>query len=92
MIRPGGLQLVVPHLFAFPSFSFIGWVAKEYVTPPILSTTRGALRGLTPESEVTMSATAGGITLSLVHHEGWMVSDHETIFHCIPVQLTNRGG
>ncbi len=58
MIGPsGGLQLVVPPPICFPSFSFIGEVAKEYVTPPRLSTTGDALRGLTQESEEgTMSA------------------------------------
>jgi hypothetical protein len=33
MIGPGGLLLVVPHLFiCCPSFSFMGGVAKEYIT------------------------------------------------------------
>jgi hypothetical protein len=33
MIGPGGLLLVILHLFGCPSFSFDGWgVAKEYVT------------------------------------------------------------
>jgi hypothetical protein len=32
MIAPGGLLLVVPHIFAVPAFSFMGGVAKEYIT------------------------------------------------------------
>jgi len=32
MIAPGGLLLVVPHIFVCPSFSFIREVAKEYIT------------------------------------------------------------
>jgi hypothetical protein len=32
MIGPGGLLLVVPHLFALPVFCFMGGVAKEYIT------------------------------------------------------------
>jgi hypothetical protein len=32
MICPGGLLLVVPHPFAVPGFSFMGGVAKEYIT------------------------------------------------------------
>jgi hypothetical protein len=33
MIRPGGLLLVILHLFAVPSFQFYGWgCKKEYIT------------------------------------------------------------
>jgi hypothetical protein len=32
MIRPGGLLLVVPHLFAFPVSVFMGGIAKEFIT------------------------------------------------------------
>jgi hypothetical protein len=32
MVRPGGLLLVVPHLFAVPISVFMGEVAKEYTT------------------------------------------------------------
>jgi hypothetical protein len=32
MIGPGGLLLVVPPLICCPSFSFMGGVAKEYIT------------------------------------------------------------
>jgi hypothetical protein len=57
MIGPGGLLLVVPHSFAvLVSFSFMGGVAKEYITKlgcekyfsqrHILSTAGDALREL----------------------------------------------
>jgi hypothetical protein len=29
MIDPGGLLLVLPHVYAVPSFSFIGGIAKK---------------------------------------------------------------
>jgi hypothetical protein len=32
MICPSGLLLVVPHLFSLPISSFMGGVAKEYIT------------------------------------------------------------
>jgi hypothetical protein len=32
MIGPGGLLLVVPQPICCPSFSFMGGVAKEYIT------------------------------------------------------------
>jgi hypothetical protein len=71
MNGPGGLLLVVPHLFAVLGFSFICGVAKEYITKlgcekyfhhgHMLSTAGDALR------KVTISPSIIGVCSQLSH-------------------------
>jgi hypothetical protein len=74
-------KLVVATYFALAVAVFLVRLQKSTYNPTNTQHHWGMLlRGLTHESEGTVSAKAG-YQYSLVHHEGWMmVSDHEKQF------------